>query len=425
MNPIQEEHRIHIPKDYNIGGSFTGLWRMIALQQHFLKLTLSHPNPTKEEMDEIIKHRHGSISPYSLSVFSDYIVIFKKGNTCIITNRPTQLFGTFFAVEDTDWENRYFIAFAFSVGCLTESITGMMVYFREDGLSHADHITIYDRVIVTYDLRNGKIRSSEMVLYHQTLLFLQSHRDSHNMILYLTHLLYDSDKINTSTSYYTQYAMTCLFPEDIHIHKRFVLCPMKEGQMVIDMGSLDLKKEDDRTIYLSFYSYVITSRSIFPAFLEMAVNFPEKPYSDGYPTECIQCGKTTSAATFYFKRSPSSYVTSGMGNSYCDTCRIRYSHTKKEWVCANIDIRGYTCDGILPIGSLCQNMITHSSDQTCILIQENRQYKYPYRNYVRLQWIPSDDAREAMTVAMFGKTRDRSLSDSMEENEEDDGHNSL
>jgi hypothetical protein len=420
INPIQEEHRIHISKEYNIGGSFTGLWRMIASQQHFLKLTFSHSDPTKEEIEEAIQHRHGSLSPYSPSVFSDYIVIFKRGNVCIITNRPIQTFGTFFAVEDTDWENRYFIGFAFSVGCLTESITGMMVYFREDGLSHGNHITVYDRVLITYDLRNGKIRSSETVLYHQTILFLQSHRDNQNMILYLTHLLYDSDKVNQSTSYYTNYKMNYLFPEGTHIHKRFIICPMKEGHLVIDMGSLDVVKEDkEATTYLSFYSYAISSPSRIPAFLEMAINFPEKPYTDGYPTECIQCGKPTSAGTFYFKRSSASYITTGMGNSYCDTCQIRYSYKNGEWVCAKMDHRGYICDGMIERGGFCQNEVTHSSDQTCIVIQEGKQYKYPYRQYIRIQWIPSEDAREAMKVALLCKTRDRSLSDSVEEDDPD------
>ncbi len=419
MNPIQEEHRIHVSKDIYTGGSFTGLWRMIASQQQFLKLTLSHPNPTKEEIDEAIKHRHGSLSPYSLSVFSDYIVIFKRGNTCIITNRPTQTFGTFFAVEDTDWDNRYFIGFAFSVGCLTESITGMMVYFREDGLSHPNQMTIYERVLATYDLRNGKIRSSETILYHQTLLFLQSHRDSQNMILFLTHLLYDSDKINTSTSYYTNYKMNYLFPEGTHMYKRFIVCHMKDSQLILDMGSLDFVTEDKNTTYLSFYSYMITSSSVLPAFLDMAINFPEKSYTDGYPKECIQCAKYTSAGSFYFKGSPASYITIGMGNSYCDTCHIRYSQTRKEWVCAKIDNRGYICDGILQMKGACQSETTHSSDQTCILIQEGKQFKYPYRNYVRLQWIPSDDAREAMKVAILCRPRERSLSDSVEDDAED------
>jgi hypothetical protein len=430
MNPIREEHRVRIYKDNCSRDSFTGLWRTIASQQQFLKLKMSTSNPSTDEINEAITRRHGSISPYSAGIFASYIVIYKKGNIVIITNRPTQLLGTFFAVEDSDWENRYFVAFAFSVGCLTESITGMMVYFTEEGFCYSDRTIIYDKVIASYDLRNGKIRSCDMALYHQSLFFIQSHRDTHNIILYVSHLLYDSDTIDASTSYYTNYTSNLFFCDDMTICKRFIVCELKDKCVVFDLGSLEFVKEHYTDIlsgterndsYLLFCSYILPSKGNVMNFLEMGSNFPEREYTDGYPINCIKCDQITSAGTLYFKSSSASYMTIGLGNSYCEGCCIRYSHTKKEWVCAKIDINGQTCDGFLQGDWLCSNESRHSLDQTYLVMSAGKQHKYPYRKYVRLQWMPSEDAIEALELSKYGKVKERSSSLSVEVDGDIDG----
>ena len=437
MNSIQEEHRIPVNKYHTIRDSFTGLWRSIASKQQFLKLRLSTSNPTKKEIKEAIQHRNGSISPYSASIFLDYTIIYKKGNTIIITNRPTESLGEFFAVEDSDWENRYFIAFAFSVGCFLESITGMMVYFKEDGLPYSDHITIFDRVIATYDTRNGQIRNEKIALYHQSLFFLQSDPTAQELILSITHLSYTYDTIDTTISYATKYRLGYSFSKNITICKRFVMCGLDRSCVVFDLGSLSIVKNHSTTILsdeeddekndssLLFYSYVLPSENDILRFLEMAVNFPQREYSDGYPIRCAMCNAPTSAATYYFNDSRVSYTTAGLGNSYCEKCTIRYSHKNKEWVCAKIHIKGYICGGFLQHGWLCADEVEHSPDQNCISIHKGKQHKYPYRNSIQIQWIPSDDAREMMELARWGQVKQPSESHFIEKKDDNDKVNPL
>lgn len=396
MTHTQEEHRIRLYPSHSHRDSFTSLWTTIARQQHFLRLTFSDTDtPTKEQIQEAIRHRSGSISPYTSAVFHTYQVIYEKRGCIILTNQPTTTLGTFFAVEDSDNPHRYFIAFAFSVGAMTESITGLFVYFNNKGFCSSDRTVISQRVLSTYDMRNGMIRESNIFLYHQSLAFTQIHRDTRKLLLYLNHIPYQTEAIENHTSYYTNYTLPYTvhnWGESITLFKRYLYIPLAEGVICFDLGSLVVMEDTADTIqrYFTLQSYQ-TRKEDVRSFLELASLFPEEEYSDGYPLYCEQCHEKTVTATYEYKASPYASIQSGLGASYCPHCRIRYSDSKKCWVCAQIHLDGSTCNGYL-LDKTCRLNASHSSDQTLIMLYDMPLLKYPYREKVRIQWIPSQDA---------------------------------
>lgn len=377
-----------------------------------MKLTVppsdpSNPSTLKEEIEQAILQRDGSISPYSSQVFEAHTIIYQKDETVIVTNTPTNTIGTFFAVEDTDCPNRYFIAFAFSVGAMTESITGLLVYFNEKGHCSSDRTNICQCVLATYDMRNGIIREKQMYLYHQTLLFTQTHRDTRRLILYLHYIPYRSDIIEDRTSYYTNYILpyccSAIWGESITLFKRFLHIPLMDTALFFDLGSLECieeKLEDIQHRYVTIQSYHLYKKEQVSSFLEIAPLFPEKDYSDGYPIHCIQCHHKTMAGTYTYKLTPGTTTCSGLGNSYCSDCHIRYSDSKKQWLCAAIKVNGSICNSYL-LEPGCRSEALHASDQNVVLLDNTPLLKYPYRRHVHVQWAPSEEAADCARESYF------------------------
>ena len=424
MNHVCEEHRIRLFSSGVYRDSFTGLWTYIAHQQHFLKLTLSAltgDRSIKEEIEHAVRQRDGSSSPYSSQIFQTYHIVYQKGPTVIVTNQPTSALGTFFAVEDTDCPHRYFIAFAFSVGGMSESITGFLVYFNERGHCYSDRTIICRHVLTTYDMRNGLIREGQMFLYHQSLLFTQIHRDTRTLILSLNYIPYDTEAIDDHISYNTSYIVShhcAVWGESITLFKRFLHIPLSDSAILFDLGSLERVEEragigslerveeraghdmDTLQRYFILQSYHLSKKDHMIPFLEIAALLPEKEYSDGYPIHCIKCYKKTVAARYGYKHSSYSSTHTGLGNSYCPECHIRYSHSKREWLCAEIRLDGTICDGYL-LETGCRTAPLHSSDQTSLLLYDTPCLKYPYRPLIRIQWTPSEDAVECAQASRF------------------------
>jgi hypothetical protein len=413
MNHLREEHRIQLSSPFTHQDSFTSLWEHIARRHHFLKLTFppSH-TPTKEELDEALLHQDGSLSPYSTRMFAEYEVIYQnpKKGTVLITNRPAlPTLGTFFATEDADAPHRYFVAFAFRVAPSMESITGLLVYLDERGYGGPDRVILCRRVLATYDERNGLLRSSSLFLYHQTLLFAQTQRDTHKLMLYLSFLPYQTDIIQDHVYYYTNVVLATETSLSLSLDnsQRF-LCAAKQDHtyFLLDMGSLAIHEEshfyrDDiqqTQRYMVMDSYTIYEKENLPSFLEVASLFPEKEYSDGYPLFCVRCYQKVVAATYSAKIHPYSATQCGLGSGYCSACHIRYSSSKQAWVCAEIRLDGSVCQGYLSEedGALmeCTTSHLHSADQTLLVLSDSTILKYPFRQKIRIQWIPSDEARE-------------------------------
>lgn len=435
LGHIQEDHKIRVYNSYPIRDSFTGLWKTIAKRQHFLRLMIPPSStaststastaststastastasayPTKQQIGQAIQEQGRSSSPYSSQIFDDYQVIYQKKDVVIVTNITAfSSLGTFFAVEDSDFPNRYFVAFAFPVGAKTESITGLFVYFKERGCCYSQNTILCESVIATYDIRSGLIRAPHIFLYHQTLVLIQSHIDTKKLLLYLSYIPYQTDLIEYHTLYYMSYIAQCGHP--ISLIKRFLHIPIIDGvvdtaNLLFDLGSLHYMEEKHLYHpitpgsvmeyqvhhYLTLTTYRLGKNANMMAFLEMAQSFPEREYSDGYPIHCAQCLQKATTATYGYKPSIYSSIRTGLGSGYCPQCQIRYSLSREEWICAKIRVDGDLCGGFLYEGWVCRESALHSQDQSVVQLSEGYLSKYPYREQIRLQWIPNEDAR--------------------------------
>ena len=421
MNHIQEDHRIRIHTSYHIRDSFVGIWTSIAKQQHFLRLVLpSSPiqTPTREVIDLAIQRQDGHLSPYSSRIFENYQVIYQKRDVVIVTNAlPSPSIGTFFAVEDADNPHRYFIAFAFPVGDAMESITGLFVYFNSAGLCLSPNTVICNRILANYDTRNGLIRASKLFLYHQSLVFTQIHRDTKRLLLFLCHVPYQTDSIENHVSYYTSYPSV---GESISLFKRYLHIQLDSGTtLLFDLGSMDCIEENIFTpsvpssliehhihLYLMITTYHIPKREYIMGFLEVSQLFPEKEYSDGYPMYCAKCLQKAVTATYGYKSRPHYVIHTGLGSGYCPECRIRYSLTRKEWLCAEVCLDGTICDSYLYEGWSCCQSQAHSQDQSVIQLREGSFPKFPYRDRIKIQWVPTEDAKLCAETARMAIRED-------------------
>ena len=414
MNHIREEHRLLLSPSFTHHDSFTALWEQIAKKHHFIKLTFSH-SPTRGEVDEALAHQDGSLSPYSTRLFQEYEIIYHHKGTVILTNQLAfSSLGTFFATADMDSPHRYFVGFAFRVAPQTESITGLLVYFNEQGICDADRTIVCHRVLVTYDQRNGLLRSGQVFLYHQTLVFTQIHRDTHCLMLHLAYLPYDTDTIQECVFYPTTVKLPseALFREMITPAHRFLSIPVKDGSIrIFDLGSLCLSEEqcvyDDGCPYTKLYfvldSYLLYKEEQVDNFLEVAHLFPEREYSDGYPLFCIHCHISVISASYSYKLYPAMTTSCGLGSGYCSSCQIRYSKRRERWICAKIRLDGSPCQSELmgedPIECIASHL--HSSDQTVLSLHDSISYKYPYRKSIRFQWFPSEEALSCARSALI------------------------
>jgi hypothetical protein len=200
-----------------------------------------------------------------------------------------------------------------------------------------------------------------------------------------------------------------MLPPPFSASQRF-LCATKQDHtlLLLDMGSLAIHEEShfyrediqQTHRYFIMDSYTIFERENLLSFLEVASLFPEKDYSDGYPLFCMRCYQPVVAATYHVKLHVASVTHCGLGSGYCPTCRIRYSASKKAWVCAEVRLDGSICQGYLceedgeRLAMECTTAYLHSSDQTLLTLPDNTLLKYPFRQKLRIQWVPSEEAQE-------------------------------
>lgn len=414
MNHIREEHRILLSPSFTHHDRFTALWEQIARRHHFIKLIFSH-SPTRGEVEEALAHQDGSLSPYSTRPFQEYEIIYHHKGTVILTNQQSfSSLGTFFATPDADSPHRYFVGFAFRVAPQTESITGLLVYFNQQGLCDADRTIVCHRVLVTYDQRNGLLRSGQVFLYHQTLVFTQIHRDTHQLMLHLAYLPYDTDTIQECIFYPTTLTLpsTALFREIIRLAHRFLCIPVEDGSIrIFDLGSLCLSEEQCAyedgcpctKLYFLLDSYLLYEAEKVDNFLEVAHLFPEREYSDGYPLFCVHCHTPVFSAHYSYKLYPNRTISCGLGSGYCSSCQIRYSKRREIWICAKIRLDGSPCQSEL-LGENPDECITshlHAAEQTVVSLHDSISHKYPYRKTIRLQWFPSEEALACARSALI------------------------
>lgn len=375
----KEEHRLPMPPTPQ-DRAFTALWTSLAREQHFLQLTFD-ATPTHEQLLAAVQHRSGNLSPYTSTIFEMYHIIHRTPTTVLLTNQ-TYAVGRFFAVQDAAIPHRYLVFFAFTStdqdGPDLEHLAALVVYL-DKGFCDAHRTIIAPHLILTYDTAHGLLRGDHAFLYHQTLVLLPPDPDTQEIYLY--HIPYRTEEVSPPVRYalpapLSVWATPTLF-------RRYLDLPMTDHHRILDLGSL----ESD-TDALRFDTYRIPTHDML-RFLDISRLYPEAPYTDGYPLTCERCHERTVAAIYTYK-GPHHMIRQGLGSSYCSTCRIRYSDRRQAWVCAQVDVHGAVCDGLPNSG----HEARHAADQTIIVFYEPALLKYPFRDTIRLQWLPNQEPED-------------------------------
>lgn len=311
-------------------------------------------------------------------------IIYKKNNVQIEMIYPNNLlhhlFNYIFAVRDCSQENRYFVGFAFDMFDINVAIAGMIVYFNSSGHSST---VIFNNILCSYDRRNGRIESNNSFLYNQTLLFTNTHRDCGSVILFMNLLSYEDTILSQCSGYFTDIKSSKISYEKrlVNINSRF-LCIHDEDENYtsFDLGSLKLIKGKE-SHYLKLDSYNIDSDELDQFIGLMPTISPEK-YGDGYPINCIKCNARTSIAIYGHD-----FMSIGLGNSYCNSCEIRYSKTENTWICCKLEPDNKSiCSGELIKECICNKV--HSTTFKIVVnkkVEGKVSLKYPYKSTVYMK----------------------------------------
>jgi hypothetical protein len=404
-----EDHRVPISSPYPFCDSLTHLWKRLIRQYSFLRLHFPS-DPTEEEIDSAIERHFTVYSPRSATLFDTYDVIYRENGTVLLVTRNPTLYphGRFVAVKDNVQPNRYFIAYLFSLTRSTEGMMGLFVYVDDSGNVEEENKVVCPHLLATYDRSHGSplLPATSLFLYRQTLLFTQLHRVTRRLILHLYVITYENDTITDKGRYETEDVIP-RFSMNFLPLGRFLYYATQGQSVFFDMGGVNIPERiphgmiptdgvPNRETHIHYRTYRVPADKI-SGFLEMSAQFPETEYGDGYPVACILCGERTASAIYHERvlleamqetqetqetQESHRYLIIGLGNSYCTVCHIRYSRSKKEWICTRLQDRGM-CERHVAKEHPCQ--ADHSTTDEYAMMTASASLKYPYRSRIHLQ----------------------------------------
>lgn len=250
-----------------------------------------------------------------------------------------------YAVHDPMDHRRFFIGIVFGGSNTSSLISGLFVYFDDNGSVSLKNIV--NSILCNYEYRNGIIDEKNTFLYNQTLLMHEVHRDSNNYIITICCFGYENDELLGKSTEHTQIKSSFYSINASSIqNKRWLLCNDKMGdQYIIDLGSVCIINEDKDTysvysnknyIYYSLY-HANRAENIDDVISKLESTTPENAYDNGYPMNCVKCRNQLNIAWLYIGNSHQA-----LGSGYCPECMIRYSKTNKAWLCCKyIEIDEY------------------------------------------------------------------------------------
>lgn len=358
---IRREYKINTHKSIN--NNFINLWYSIASQFKFIKLTFEQKYTT-EEIDNIIKN-------YNLVDFVNYNIIWENEfNTVIILINKIYDFGKIFVVEDSYNTNRYFIGFCYNGTNNFEYITGLFIYFKNDGTSDSLNTIISLNILGYYNKINNQINSNNSSLYNQTLLFVQVNPESQGIILTINYLNYYDEIIYQSFNHLTNYQVNLsIFNTLKHnsYSRFFYFEDINRYSCFIDLGSLKLIP---KTNLLQIFTYTTKELN---EFIKLSSKFEIEYYGDGYPINCIRCNMKTSICNIK--------QTINLGRSYCFSCLIRYSTTNNCWYCCKLNKNYHLCNSEIQINECTNEHVNYNFTYHIV----NSFNKYPGRDEIIIQ----------------------------------------
>lgn len=380
--------------------------------------------------------------------FNDlYKIILVEKNYIVVSNKNFE-YGNIFVTQDYYFPSRYLICFTHNCGTLSYKINGIIVYFDSNG--EMVNKNILYRELCIFDCRNGFIDDKKIIFYNRTLLFYQIHRDTGELFLFENlfdwkdNLIFNNKTHHTSIicSNFTELKQGAQeISEKYNLNNRFYYLTNfdKTKHIFLDLDSLDLLDYTDYVLnidqkdklnntsnyltnltnYLSssiksiksiksiqstqstqssktlkkiikLNYYVLNSLDAINNFILYASNLKEKEFVGEYPLNCPKCLALTSIARFE-KFNGFSTTMYELGESFCLTCKIRYSKSKNSWICCKfLNSNNYSCDKKLNES----NNFTCSNDHSMIneykVTRRVDTFIFPYKNKIILSDNLSD-----------------------------------
>ncbi len=277
------------------------------------------------------------------------------------------LFNKIYAVKDESCANRYVVLFVVHSGYNTDYVVhALFLYFDPDNPTVLVEKNFKPDVVCMFDSRDAWMTGQTTVLYKQTLAFFYTHRDTHKLVLHLNLLRYEDDFFIEQTTVWTH--LNGNF-EIQPATPRFLYDPAKK--LVVDLGSLRL--ENTNKMCITAYS------NITPVQLNEQ---KEEEFRSKYPDYCVKCCKLTSIASYGYD-----YTHIDMGQSYCESCQIRYSSSDNVWKCCQLlEMEPYLCGNSISSDLVCERK--HNSSMCVVQTLRSNYYKPPYKKRLRLTAAP-------------------------------------
>lgn len=311
-------------------------------------------------------------------------LIFQDEQYKIIMKSPNHLesiFDNIYAVHDKSTPNRYLVLFTIYKKFTDYCIYGMFLYYDISNIERIVERNWKELVLCDYDGRNGKIDENNTILYKQTLLFHQSHRDTHNATFYVKHILSD-DSIDEQTTLHLHDIK--LVMGQVPDQPRILKTVNAQNRIVLfDLGSLHSKETGVKWDGLYDHELCLAKYVVEDEDEDSVVNNvlmkEECKDREIYPFHCAKCLERVTFATYEYD---GYYM--NLGESYCGNCEIRYSASDQVWKCCKVMENGFICGSTLDISSECERQ--HS--ETLKVVKQNGRkeydYKYPYKKHVKL-----------------------------------------
>ena len=328
----------------------------------------------RKYVDKLKFKKYKDISDDDKSKFGQNEQIIYTESNCIITCDNICNLSKVYAVVDMLNHNRFLIVISYQDEETSTSYSnGIIIYFDDNNVIKSKNILRY--IISSYDSRNGIISKENTFFRNQFVMFIIVHRDNCKTILNVTELDYD-DQNKFNCTIYTELKTDYL---NMYKHKykhklyfnRFITL---FDTCCIDISSFKIDKEHD-TITFDKIQFESVDANTFESYLStFNENTYDSNFGDGYPLNCVQCGKITSRIT-----SCSGYTFMCMGSGFCENCLIRYSQSEKKWKCCKKKDDNYCCENI-DKDTLCKN----DHDDCIYEFNTIKSFKFPFKKEGRL-----------------------------------------
>lgn len=270
--------------------------------------------------------------------------------------------------KDVNNENRYLLLFDLREDYINEIIP-VIIYFRNENYE----IFTYNKPIFSYDCRNS---SPKIYFYCNTIIMVQRHRDiPHNLILNMALITNESNVYNTFNVYSNyicyQTDIENFQPSCLKTQNNYLIHETNDLLLVFDMLSL-IYKNNNMEINIT----LLKSKDEMNI-LNTKYNIYPEIYNN-YPFKCYNCDNFTMNASIILSHNNYSCTTISLGFGYCKDCKIRYSQSLQDWVCAQLNETS-VCNNRL-VNKVCEKH--HLNDIEINKICESEDFFYPYKKKI-------------------------------------------